>query len=96
MIRKFESKPVTHAVFWIALYIAIVNIGDSLGGIPNLATSLLLTVFSMVLLFYTKTRISVGYDCFSKSNAKRTLYYLPLAALVGFGFRGVCGSALSF
>ena len=96
MFRKLETKPVAHAVFLIALYIAIVNIGDSLGGIPNLATSLLLTVFSMVLFFYSKIRISVGFDSFSKSNAKRTLYYLPLAALVGLGFLGGIDSSLSF
>ena len=61
MFRKLETKPVAHAVFWIALYIAIVNIGDSLGGIPNLATSLLLTVLSMVLHTF-----AVVESCLSK------------------------------
>ena len=88
MNRILESKPVAHALVWIVLYILIVNIGDALGGIPNLVTSLLLTVFSLVLFFYSKTRMHVGFDRFSKSDAKTVLYYLPLAALVVIAFLG--------
>lgn len=95
MIRTLETKPVAHAVFWIVLYIAIVNVGDALGGTANLATSLLLTAFSIGLFFYSKTRIHVGFDSFSKSDAKRTLYYLPLAVLVGLSFLGEIDASLS-
>ncbi|HOR77790.1 MAG TPA: hypothetical protein PLG04_03165, partial [Anaerolineaceae bacterium] len=96
MNRSLETKPVAHALVWIALYILIVNIGDAMGGIPNLSTSLLLTVLSVVLFFYSKTRIPMGFDIFSKSEAKTVLYYLPLGALVVIAYLGGVESSLSF
>ncbi len=96
MNRSLETKPVAHALVWIALYIIIVNIGDAMGGIPNLSTSLLLTVLSVVLFFYSKTRIPMGFDIFSKSEAKTVLYYLPLGALVVIAYLGGVDPSLSF
>ncbi len=82
MNRSLETKPITHALVWIALYIIIVNIGDALKGMPNLSTSLLLTVFSIVLFTYSRTRMPAGFKCLHAADAAKVLYYLPLAALV--------------
>lgn len=99
MIRSLEKRNLAHAIFWIVLYIVIVNIGDalnSLTGIKNLATSLLLTAFSIVFHGYSKKRLHLGFDSFSKADAKKTLYYLPLFAFVALAFLGGIENSLSF
>ena len=98
MNRSLEGKPIVHAIFWIVLYIAIVNIGDalvSLSGIVNLATSVLLTAFSVVFYQYSKKHLHPGFGSFCKADAKKTLYYFPLIILVALSYLGGIDASLT-
>ncbi|ADY13416.1 CPBP family intramembrane glutamic endopeptidase [Sphaerochaeta globosa] len=98
MNRSLEGKPIAHAIFWIVLYIVIVNIGDALvgvSGITNLATSLLLTAFSTVLYRYSKKHFQPGFGSFCRADAKKALYYLPLIALAVLAYLGGIDTSLS-
>lgn len=92
MSRLSEKKPILYAVAWIALYVVAVNLGDLLSeqlGVASAATSVLLLVFSVILFFQVKRHIgldSIGLQPLRKEDISRSLYYLPLAALVVIQF----------
>lgn len=57
MKRLQATQPIWHAVLWILIYVAIVNLGDVISesvGIESLATSVLLVTLSLVLIVYVK------------------------------------------
>ncbi|KGJ78996.1 hypothetical protein GY21_06290 [Cryobacterium roopkundense] len=57
MRRLQETKPIRHALLWIAGYIPMVNLGDAVSeaiGITNVGTALLLIACSLVLLGYLR------------------------------------------
>ncbi len=87
MKRLQETNPIWHAVIWIILYVAIVNIGDMLSemiGIKNLATSALLILLSIVLIVYVKRNRWVEYYGLSPVNSahlRGALFFIPLIVI---------------
>lgn len=86
-MRKLqETKPLVHALIWIAIYIVAVNIGDSVGeqfGFPGV-TSLVLLVLSIVLTAYLtvgRRLATYGVRSVQPGSLPRTLYYVPLFAI---------------
>lgn len=87
MKKLMKNKPVGHAVLWIIIYVAVVNIGDALSEKMNaahLATGLLLLALSAVLALYLKKSNLLqeqGLRRVTREDMKKTLFYLPLLFL---------------
>ena len=87
MKRLQETKPIWHAVVWIAIYVGVVNLGDMLSstlGVANLATSLLLVVLSLTLLFYVRKNHWLEYyglASLGTAQLQPMLFYIPLVAI---------------
>ena len=81
------TKPIWHAMIWVIVYIVLVNIGDELSAMVNSAitvTSLLLIIFSVVLLWYVSKnhwRAYYGLHLPRKSDLQKTWFYLPLVVI---------------
>ncbi|MGB7605748.1 MAG: CPBP family intramembrane glutamic endopeptidase [Lutisporaceae bacterium] len=87
MNKLREKKPILHAVMWIIFYIVMVNIGDGLSeltGVANLVTSVVLIVFSIILVLYLKKNNcfeTYGIKGITKKDLRMTLFYVPLIML---------------
>lgn len=86
-MRKLQqTRPIRHAIIWIAVYIVTVNIGDALGEqlqFPGL-TSILLLALSTVLLVYLRVGrrfASIGIRAVQPGTLPSTFFYLPLFAI---------------
>jgi len=83
-----ETKPIWHAVAWIALYVVVVNLGDMISGtlgVANLATSILLVALSVGLLLYVKKNHWLEYyglTSLGTGQLQRMLFYVPMLAIV--------------
>jgi membrane protease YdiL (CAAX protease family) len=92
MNRLMERKPILHAVIWIMMYIAMVNVGDALSeqiGIIHIATSIILILFSVVLMLYMKKNNwtqKYGIRGITKKDMSKTLLYAPLIVLAFIQF----------
>ncbi|PWC04592.1 CPBP family intramembrane glutamic endopeptidase [Mycetocola zhujimingii] len=87
-MRKLQdTKPVLHALIWIGIYIAAVNVGDIVGGamgFPEL-TGLVLIGLSIVLVIYLRVagRLAFyGLRRVQPGTLSLTLFYIPLFATV--------------
>ena len=84
MAKLMEKKPVLHAVVWILLYLALVNIAQALSKTPDslpLVTGALLLGLSAALIVYLKQtrRLSVlGTGKVTAVDSRKALFYLPL------------------
>ena len=84
MAKLMEKKPVLHAVIWILLYLALVNIAQALSKTPDslpLVTGALLLGLSAALIVYLKQtrRLSVlGTGKVTAVDSRKALFYLPL------------------
>lgn len=82
-----ESKPVWHAMVWVAIYIAAMNLGGVLAELyPSVtwATSAVLAALSLALLAYILKSGTARRFWVNSPNAgspSRTLYVLPLLAI---------------
>jgi membrane protease YdiL (CAAX protease family) len=106
-MRKLQdTKPIWHALIWIAIYIVAVNIGDFVGerlGFPGM-TSLVLVALSVVLLVYLRAgrRLAFyGIRRVEPGTMPLTLFYVPLFAIAfvqyGKGFAtGLDGQTVVF
>lgn len=87
MNRLMERKPILHAVIWIMIYILMVNVGDAVSeqiGIPHIATSIILILFSVGLVLYMKKNNwfeRYGIRGITKKDLSKTLLYAPLIVL---------------
>lgn len=86
-MRKLQvTKPIWHALIWIAIYIVAVNIGDFFGeqlGFPGM-TSIVLVALSVVLLLYLRAgrRLAFyGVRRVQPGTLPLTLFYVPLFAI---------------
>lgn len=86
-MRKLQdTKPIGHALIWIAIYIVAVNIGDLLGeelGFPGF-TSFVLIALSIVLVVYLRVGgrlASYGVRSVQSGTLPAVLFYLPLLAI---------------
>ena len=86
-MRKLQdTKPILHALIWVAIYIVAVNIGDNLGEVvqfPEL-TSIVLVVLSIVLIVYLRVggRLAFyGIRSVQPDTLPLTLFYIPLFAI---------------
>lgn len=86
-MRKLQdTKPIWHALIWIAIYIVVVNIGDLLGEVVQFRelTSILLLALSIVLIVYLRVdgRLAVyGIRSVHPGTLPLTLFYIPLFAI---------------
>lgn len=87
MKRFRDSQPIRHAVFWIVLYIAAVNVGDALSasvGVPNVITAPLLVALSVVLLLYLRAHglfTHYGLMMPTRSTFGAVWWFAPLALI---------------
>ena len=86
-MRKLQdTKPIWHALIWIAIYMVAVNLGDNFGqqlGVPRL-TSIVLIILSVVLVFYLRGggRLAFyGVRSVQPGTMPLTLFYIPLFAI---------------
>src|SRR5665647_2244265 len=86
-MRKLQdTKPILHALIWVAIYIVAVNIGDNLGEVvqfPEL-TSIVLVVLSIVLIVYLRVggRLAFyGIRSVQPGTLPLTFFYIPLFAI---------------
>ena len=86
-MRKLQdTKPIWHALIWIAIYIVAVNLGDNFGqqlGVPGL-TSIVLIILSIMLVFYLRGggRLAFyGVRSVQPGTMPLTLFYIPLFAI---------------
>ncbi|MEC5180947.1 CPBP family intramembrane glutamic endopeptidase [Arthrobacter sp. CG_A4] len=86
-MRKLQdTKPVGHALIWIAIYILAVNIGDIIGeaiGFPWF-TSIVLILLSAALIIYLRVggRLAFyGVRPVQPGALPLTLFYIPLFAI---------------
>lgn len=95
MRRLQDTRPIWHALIWIAIYIVAFNIGDVVGerlSFPGL-TSLVLVGLSVALLIYLRVsgRLAFyGVRSVQSGTLPLTLFYVPLFAIAflqyGTGF----------
>ncbi|SEN86643.1 CPBP family intramembrane glutamic endopeptidase [Cryobacterium luteum] len=87
-----DTKPIWHALIWIAGYIAIVNVGDAVSeaiGIASAGTALLLVVYSLALLGYLRGANRMRFYGLRRAEPgtmRLTAFYLPLFALTLFQY----------
>ena len=87
-----EKKPVLHAVVWIMLYVAVVNMGDALSeklNTAHLGTAALLAILSLVLILYIRKGNcldSLGVKRTQKGDLRKVLFYLPMILLAVLQF----------
>lgn len=81
-----DTKPIWHALIWIAIYIVAVNIGDYVGEVISFPgmTGIVLIMLSVVLLVYL--RVGRRLEFYGVRAAKPrtltlTLFYAPLFAI---------------
>ena len=92
MNKLLNQKPILHAVMWILIYIITVNIGDSLSeqtAAAHSVTAVILLIFSAVLIFYLKKNSlieAIGFHRITRSDFRKSLFYIPLLLLVIFQF----------
>lgn len=86
-MRKLQdTKPIGHALIWIAIYIVAVNLGDNFGQMldfPGL-TSIVLVALSAVLIIYLRAggRLAFyGVRSVQLGTLPSVLFYLPLFAI---------------
>ena len=61
-MRKLQdTKTIWHSLIWVAIYIVVVNIGDSLGELFNFAelTRIALIALSGLFLIYMRGRLGI-------------------------------------
>jgi len=86
-MRKLQdTKPIGHALIWIAVYILAVNIGDYLGEISGFSgmTAVVLVGLSVVLLVYLRRgdRLAFyGIRRVQQGTGRNVLYFVPLFAI---------------
>lgn len=87
-MRKLQdTKPIWHAMIWIAIYIVAVNVGDALSelfGVPNSATVLVLVALSAALLLYLRGGDRLAFYGVRRprpGTMRSTLYFAPLFAI---------------
>ncbi|RAX48670.1 hypothetical protein DQ353_14145 [Arthrobacter sp. AQ5-05] len=86
MSKLQDTKPLGHALIWVAVYIVVVNIGDFLGeeiGFPGL-TSLALLALSIVLVFYLRIGGRLAFYGIRPplpGTPPSALFYVPLFAI---------------
>lgn len=82
-----ETKPIWHAMILVIAYIVLVNIGDAMSEqFPRTitVTSVILIIFSAVLLYYVyKNQWSTYYGLHlpAMSDLQKTWFYLPLVVI---------------
>lgn len=91
MNTLMQKKPVLHAVIWILAYIATVSIGDSLSAAAGISygTGAMLLALSSVLVLYLKKHDGFrifGIAKVTRQDARKVLFYLPLALLASVQF----------
>lgn len=101
MNKLMVEKPILHAVIWIVIYIAAVNVGDALSGSTGVAclTGLLLLALSVVLILYLKKNRRIafyGIKKITKKDAQRTLFYIPLILLAFIQFSAGLNRTISY
>lgn len=102
MKKIMETKPILHAVIWIIIYVAMVNVGDALtettGMAANAITGAILIVLSMVLILYlmkNKKFKDYGLKGIMKADFQKTLFYVPLMLLALIQYTAGINNALS-
>jgi len=102
MEKLMETKPILHAVIWIIIYVAMVNIGDALSEITGIAantiTGAILIALSIVLAFYLKKNQkfkAYGMKGIAKADFHKTLFYVPLTLLALIQYTVGINDALS-
>ena len=102
MLKLMEKNPVLHAVVWVVIYVALVNVGDALSDMMKIAwlpTAVLLILLSFVLTGYLKhSKEGLGrlkLRGVSRQDSAQTLLYLPLIALAFIQFAAGPESSLS-
>ncbi|MBW4096279.1 MAG: CPBP family intramembrane metalloprotease [Acidobacteria bacterium] len=86
MLKLQDTKPIWHALIWIAIYIVAVNLGDNFGQMldfPEL-TSIVLVALSAVLIIYLRSggRLAFyGVRSVQPGTLPPVLFYLPLFAI---------------
>lgn len=89
-------------MIWILAYILLVNVGDLISemiGIANSATSVILLVFSAVLLLYVNKNQWIkfyGLRWPKKEDLQKTWFYIPLAIIAVLQYSKGLNSSLSF
>lgn len=87
-----ENKPIWHALVWVAMYVALVNVGDAVspqGSGALLVTGILLACLSGVLLVYLRRTGLSGF--FGLQRPRRgtmvlAVYLAPLFAIAFFQY----------
>ena len=88
MKRLRSAHPIWHAVAWILAYILLTGVGDAVSelmGVPNAATAPILLLLAVALFAYVYRNgwsNYYGLHRLDRAQFRRTLLYLPLAALV--------------
>ena len=87
-----ENKPIWHALAWVAMYVALVNVGDAVssqgsGAVP--VTGILLALLSGVLLVYLDRGELSGFYGLTRprpGTMALALYLVPLIAIAFFQY----------
>lgn len=97
-----DTKPIWFALFWVFIYILLVNIGDNLvfmTGIENSITSIILVIYAIILLVYLKRNNWIGYYGIKSIRGvdfKNTLFYIPLIPIAFMQYAKGINYELSF
>ncbi|QEW02774.1 CPBP family intramembrane glutamic endopeptidase [Microbacterium lushaniae] len=92
-MRKLQdTQPLWHALIWIGIYIAAVNVGDAVGGLLHFpgTTSIVLLTLSVVLVVYlrrTRRLAFYGVRRVQPGTLPATAFFIPLfvTAFVSYG-----------
>ena len=101
MNNLMGKKPVLHAVLWIMIYVVLVNIGDALSKLTNVAhlpTSILLLALTVALVLYLKKNNhfeAQGIQKVTKHDVRKALFYIPLILLAFIQFLAGINRSLS-
>ncbi|MBR0575745.1 CPBP family intramembrane metalloprotease [Proteiniclasticum sp. BAD-10] len=88
MKSNTQNPALRHALLWIALYVAVANIGQALSeamGVPDSMTSLLLFLLSGFFWMKWKKGEGLKWTAFWKitgEDGRRALYFIPLGLMI--------------
>lgn len=101
MLKLMEKKPVLHALLWILIYVALVNLGDAMADMAqsaHLPTAVLLLALSFVLgVYLKKSRFTdtMGLRGVTRQDSTQALFYAPLVVLAFIQFAAGLDNLLS-
>lgn len=88
MKKNVENSALRQALLWIALYVAVANVGQALSeavGVPDSMTSLLLLLLSGFFWMKLKKGVALEQTSFRKitgEDGRRALYFIPLGLMI--------------